>query len=293
MKSPTPSIIVYDALGRDRVALTAWRVMFVELWRFRELIHRLLVRNVTAQFRQSFLGLMWIVLPPVATAAVFSMLKAADIMVVPMAEGAMPYALFALVGSTFWGFFSQVTMAATGSITNAGPLVSKIYFPREVLVFSSIGAALINLAVRLVVVALTAAALGYTPHGASLAGLLVIVPMMALGLGLGLLFAPLNAMTTDTGRLLEFAFQFGLFLAPTVYPTPMATGGAGRWSEVLYWVHHVNPFSHFLYAIHGLMEHGAVPNADGLAVASVISFLALAIGWRFFHACEPLVAERL
>lgn len=284
-------VTVYDASGVDRVALSAWRVMFREIWQFRELIHRLLVRNVTAQFRQSFLGLLWIVLPPVATAAVFSVLKAADIMRIPMADGAMPYALFALVGSTFWGYFTQVTMAATASITNAGPLVSKIYFPREVLVFSAIGAALINLAVRMVVILMTAALLGYAPRAATVAVLLVVLPMTALGLGLGLFFAPLNAMTTDTSRLLEFAFQFGLFLAPTVYPTP-AMGGGG-WPQALFWVHHLNPFSYFLYAIQGLMERGAVANMTGLYVASVISLLALAIGWRFFHACEPLVAERL
>lgn len=285
------SITVYDASGRERIALGAWPHMLRELWSSRELIWRLVSRNFSAQFRQSFLGYAWVALPPVATTIVFALLRRAQIVNVPMPEGAMPYALFALIGTTIWGFFTQATMMATTSIANAGSLVSKIYFPREVLVLSAVGNAVINLLIRMAVVVLTFGVLLHAPHWQVVFAPLLLVPLLAFAVGLGLFFAPVNTMMNDMSRILEFGFQFGMFLAPTVYPTP-APGG-GSWQNALYWVHTLNPVSHFMHAINALIETGKFHFTPGLAVATGLSFLVLALGWRFFHICEPLLAERL
>jgi lipopolysaccharide transport system permease protein len=284
---------IYDASGMDRIAITAWKVMCAELWEFRELIRRLVYRNIAGQFRQSFLGYLWIALPPVATAFVFSVLKSANIVQVEMPVGGMPYALFALVGATVWGFFSQAAMMATQSVYGAGILVSKVYFPREVLVLSSVGNALINLVVRLLVVGLTMALLGYAPSWQAVLALPLLIPVFALALGIGLFFAPLNTMMNDTGRILDFVFQFGLFLAPTIYPTPALDFSGPSWNVILHFMHVSNPVSHFLYAIQSLIEGGGFVWTPGLIASTIFSFLVLFAGWRFFHICEPMLAERI
>lgn len=267
--------------------------MFRELWESRELVRRLVSRNFTAQLRQSFLGYAWVVLPPVATTIIFALLRKADIVSVPMPEGAMPYAIFALVGTTVWGFFTQLTIMATGSIYNAGSLVSKVYFPREVLVLSAAGNAAINLTIRAGVVLLSFLLFLYPPHWQAIFAPLVLVPLVALALGLGLFLAPINTMMNDISRALEFLFQFGMFLAPTVYPTPDLAQVTSRWQQLLYWLHTLNPVSHFLYAIDSLIETGTFHLTAGFEVSTVLSFALLAFGWRFFHVCEPLLAERL
>lgn len=291
--SPASPVTVYDATSRDRISAAAWKMMFGELWGYRELIHRLVVRNIAGQFRQSFLGYLWIALPPIATTVVFALLRRAQVVNVPMEGYAMPYALFALLGTTLWGLFTQVTMMATTSIANAGALVSRIYFPREVLVLSAVGNALINFLVRIVVVVLTFALFLFAPHWQVILAPFVLIPMVALALGLGLIFAPINTMMHDMNRMLEFGFQFGLFLAPTIYPTPILSADSTRWQVVLYWLHTLNPVSHFIHAIHGLIERGFFVVDTGFILATAISFLTLAMGWRFFHICEPLLAERL
>lgn len=292
-----PMITVYDAAGRDRFSFSAWANMVREFWEYRELTWRLVSRNFSAQFRQSFLGYVWVVLPPVATTVVFALLRQAAIINVPMAPGAMPYVLFALLGTTVWGFFTQVTIMTTHSIAGAGGLVSRIYFPREVLAVSSSLNAVINLSIRLLVLAITFALVRYAPHWQVALAPLLLIPLMALGLGLGLLFAPINTMMHDMGRLLDFAFQFGLFLVPAVYPTPALSEAlahdASIWKAGLFWIHSLNPVSHFLYALQSLIETGTCPLTPGLIVSSALSFLVLALGWRFFHICEPLLAERL
>ena len=93
-------VTVYDSTGYDRARLSAWRVMVRELVESRELISSLVTRNLSGQFRQSFLGWIWVVLPPIATALVFTMLRTADVINIQLGADAMPYTLFALLGST-------------------------------------------------------------------------------------------------------------------------------------------------------------------------------------------------
>lgn len=286
-------LTVYDASSRDRLSLYAWRVMFRELRDFRELVQRLVLRNFSAQFRQSFLGYVWVVVPPVATTLVFSMLRHAQIINIPMEGHAMPYTLYALTGITVWGLFTQFVMAATNSISGAGTLVSKIYFPREVLVLSGSGSALMDNLIRFGVVALSFALLRFAPAWQVVFLPLVLLPLVALAMGVGLILAPINAMMRDISRALEFVFQFGMLLVPTIYPTPDLEQAASASSRLIFWVHSLNPVSHFLYATRDLIEFGAFPITAGFTCSCVLSFLTLAIGWRFFHACEPLLAERL
>lgn len=289
--SPQPT--VYDSSGRDRISLYAWKVMFRELWEYRELIHRLVVRNFAAQFRQSFLGYAWIIFPPIATALVFTLLRRAQIVNIPMEGRTIPYALFALIGVTVWGVFTQFVMSAMTSVSGGGSLVSKIYFPREVLVLSGAGGALINSLIRIGVIVLTCALVGFMPAWQAIFAPLLLLPVLALALGLGLFLAPINTMMSDASRAMEFIFQFGMLLAPTVYPTPNLMAAETTSAQVLYWVHSVNPVSHTIYAVLDLVEYGHFTVTPGLIGSTIISFLALALGWRFFHICEPLLAERL
>ena len=292
-KNKTTPTVVYDAANSDRISFSAWGVMFRELGEFRELIGRLVKRDMASQFRQSFLGYLWIILPPLATTVVFTLLRKANIINVPMPEGAMPYALFVLIGTTVWGLFTQVSIMATTSIANSGNLVSKIYFPREVLVLSAVGTGLINTLIRLVMVALVFALFRYAPHWQVIFAPLLLIPVVVFGVGLGLLFAPINTMMNDMSRMLEFAFQFGMFLTPTVYPTPILSEATSVWQEGLYWLHTVNPVTHFVHGLHSLIETGAFSPDRGFCISTILSFLTLAVGWRFFHMCEPMFAERL
>ena len=286
-------VTVYEAFSPDRVGLRAWRVMWRELWEYRELVHRLVARNIAGQFRQSFLGYVWIALPPMAITVVFTLLRKAQVVNVPLEGYRMPYPVFALIGTTLWGFFAQVTAMATTSIANAGPLVTRIYFPREVVVLSGVGNAVVNFGIRLIVVGLTMLLIGFQPPLSAAWGLLWLVPLFAFALGLGFIFAPINTMMRDMSRILEFSFQFGMLLAPTVIATPQLVPGISRSRLALYWIHNLNPVSHFIHVIDRLMDGGPMVIDNGLIVATGIAFLTLALGWRFFHICEPLLAERL
>ena len=84
-----------------------------------------------------------------------------------------------------------------------------------------------------------------------------------------------------------------MFLAPTVYPTPSIETAFTKWEVALFWIHKLNPVSHTIYAVDNLIEHGVWMPTAGFTASAVLGFLVLAIGWRMFHMCEPLLAERL
>jgi lipopolysaccharide transport system permease protein len=284
---------VYDASNQDRIGIGAWKVMFRELYDFRELIGRLVKRNLAAQVRQSFLGYVWIVLPPIAVTIVFTLLRQANLINIPEDANAMPYGLFALVGVTIWGAFSEFTNAGLNSIFSGGALVSKVYFPREVLALSKIGMSAVNLMIRIAVILLTFALTFYLPKWQIIFVPVVLLPMIAFAIGLGLLLAPINTMMTDMSRVVAFAFQFGTFITPAIFPTPKPDAIQGGYEALIYWVHVLNPVSHFINGARDLLHTGAWPLNPGYAVASILGVLTLAVGWRFFHICEPLLAERL
>ncbi len=299
-ESQKQPLIVYEPFCADRQGIGAWRVMFRELREYRELIWRLISRNISGQFRQSFLRYVWVALPPIVAALVFTFLRRAQILSVPQEQGAMPYAIFVLVGTTCWAFFQQVTIMATTSISNSGSLVSKVYFPREILVFSSVGNAVMNLCIRGVVVVATFIMFGYVPHWQVIFIPFLFIPVLMLGTGLGMLFAPVDTMMRDMSQALTFFFQFGMFLVPAVYRTPSLTevyqaqsATSFNWKMFAFWVHNLNPVAYFIRAAHSLIEDGTFGNVLPITVATCLSFITFLIGWRFLHICEPLLAERL
>lgn len=283
----------YESSNRDRIDITAWKVMFREIHEYRELIGRLVKRNLSAQFRQTFLGYVWIALPPIAVTVVFSLLRQANLINIPETANAMPYVLFALVGTTIWSGFNEFTNAGMNSISSGGSLVSKVYFPREVLALSAVGNAAVNLSIRTGVILLTFILYNYIPDIKCVIVPLLLLPMFAMALGLGLIFAPINTMMNDMGRMVGFAFQFGTFLTPAIFPTPDPATMITIYEKGLYWMHTLNPVSHFINGARDMVHYGIWPTNSGYCIAAILGFLILAVGWRFFHICEPLLAERL
>ena len=289
--------ILIDAENPPWRTLGRWPEMFQELWESREMIHRLWYRDFVGPFRQSFLGLFWLILPPLAVAVIFTFLRSAHIVNVPMEQGALPYILFALVGSMLWQMFSAITLQVTESIVGSASLISKVYFPREVLAVSALGKALVATVMQFAALILTLAACRYWPPWQTVFLPLAVVPLAALSLGLGLLFAPIHSVVRDTSQILSVLFRLGMFLAPTVYPTPLLSvvhgGHASLTAQVIYWLHNLNPVSHFMTAVRDLLQYGNLTDPLSYWLASAFSLLILAVGWRFFDLCEPLMAERI
>jgi ABC-type polysaccharide/polyol phosphate export permease len=108
--------------------------LLVNLYDFRNLLLELTSKNIVARYKQSFLGLAWAIILPVATTALFTMIK---IFINIPSEG-IPYPVFFLSALIPWSLFSNQVTVASGSIVLNEALIKKIYFPREVLTVSAV-----------------------------------------------------------------------------------------------------------------------------------------------------------
>lgn len=194
--------------------------LFADVWAGRELAWRLFLRDLSAQYRQTFFGYLWLFLPPLAVAGAFIFLQRQGI--VAIASGDVPYPFFALAGTFIWQAFVDAVGSPPAALQSAKPLLAKLNFPREAVWLAGIYLVTFNLLVRLVLLAGAMAWWGIAP-GVGLVFLPVALLVLVLaGSAVGLLLCPLGGLYGDVTRAIPFLMQFWMLLTPVVYPVTSA-----------------------------------------------------------------------
>lgn len=198
-------------------ARPGWRLLDLrELWRYRELLLLLTWRDVAVRYKQTALGVAWVVLQPLAMMAAFSLFFARAGGIAGQVEN---YPLFVLIGLLGWGLFSTAITAAGNSLVSNQTLITKVYFPRLIIPLSAAGVSLVDLAVGLGLLAVVMAVFGVAP-GWSVFLLPVFVLLLAVAaLGVGILLAALTVAYRDFRYVIPFAIQLWM-LSTTVIYTP-------------------------------------------------------------------------
>ncbi len=275
------TIYAPDSMRRLGI-VRVWLVMWRELWAARELVFRLFYRDVSVRYRQSILGYVWAVLPQIVTISIFAFL--ASRRVFPMGETPIPYVAFALWNLSIWQLFSSCLIGSTTSLVRAGSLVTKINFPKQTLVISSIGQALFDFAIRLFPVSVVFVWYGIVPPWQALAIPLILIPMVLMALGMGFIFSIANLIIRDISNALGMVLTFGMFLAPILYPPPIR--------EPFILVNTINPFSPLLIATQDLLSSGEILNVEPLIGATLFAFGMFFLGSYVFYVTLPRIVER-
>ena len=256
--------------------------MLRELFAARELIWRLIYRDIATRYRQSFLGYIWALVPPLLTVTVFAFL--ARHRVVNMGATEMPYVVHALWSLTLWHLFAETLHGSTNSLVNAGPLVTKINFTKEALVMAALGQPIIDFLIRLAPVAVVMIVYGFTPSLQMIWIPLVVLATVMMALGLGFVFSIVNLVFRDVGSVISVILTFAVFLAPILYPPPV--------TAPFDWVNILNPFSPLLIASQDLMTGKGLSHPFALAAVTVFSLSVFFGGWHVFRITIPRIAER-
>ena len=278
-----PHLKTYSADAADPTCITVWPQMVSELMGSRELIWRLLWRDIATRYRQSVLGYIWALVPPVATAVMFTFLSRTRVLAI--GETSIPYPAYVLLGMVIWQFFAGGVTAAASSLIKGESLVTKISFPKETLVLASIGQELFELPIRLALVAIMFAWFGIVPAPTVVLAPLVLVPVLLLSLGIGFVVALANSLFRDLGESLPFVLLLAMFLTPVVYPPPSS------WPWTL--LNELNPLSVLVGAARELATQGYLSRPQAVTAASLFSLMTFLVGWRIFHLAESFIAERI
>jgi len=275
---------IYEPNHILKAGVWVWAEMFRELINSRGLIWRLIVRDITARYKQSVFGILWAFLTPLVMMFAFVWIKGRNIL--PIGETAMPYAAFVFIGQMVWLLFSHGITTSANSLVQAGSMLTKINFPREVLVFSAIGQTIFEFLIRVPLLLIVFIWVGFTPKLTILLIPVVLLPLLILVVGLGFFVSLLNAVIRDVGSILGIIMNLGMFVTPVVYPPPTS------W-PISFLVNFANPVSGFVTAAHDLTAAGFLTNPASYISSVILSTLLFFVGWRFFHLVEPKIAERV
>lgn len=188
-----------------------------EIWRFRELFLIFAWRDIKVRYKQTFLGLAWVIFQPLLTSSIFTIFFG-NLAEIP--SGELPYSLFVLTGLVFWLYFSTGLTHASNSMIENEHIIKKVYFPKLILPVSSVVTASIDFAINLVLLVIIALFMGYRLHPLSLLILPINIMITFLSASsLGLILSALNVKFRDVRYILPFFIQTALFLTPIIYPT--------------------------------------------------------------------------
>ena len=189
-------------------------VHFGELWQFRDLLARFVARDVTLRYRQTVLGVVWVILQPLLAAGAFAFVFGR---VAGLSSDGVPYFAFAFAGMLAWNLFGGIVGRMSSSLTGNATLVSKIFFPRLILPLSVLGSVLLDFLVALVMMGVIIVVAGVTPGLAILTLPIWVVAVVALASGLGLLAAGLMVPYRDVQYIVPFFTSMLLYVSPVGY----------------------------------------------------------------------------
>ncbi len=251
-----------------------------ELWRYRELVAFLALRDVKVRYKQAVFGGAWAILQPLAGAAIFTVVFGR---LAGVSSGSSPYIVLAFAGFSLWSYFTiSVNTARTSLVANSS-LITKVYFPRLAAPIASVLPGLVDLAVAMVLLALMMAWYGVVPGVAVVTAPLFLAGAMFVAFGVGTLFAALTVQYRDVSEVFGLFIQLWLFASPVAYPATLVHG----WWR---WLYHVNPMVGVIDGWRWSLLGGPPLGREALVSAAVAVLLVL-VGLRVFQRSESRFAD--
>ncbi len=280
-------VIVGVLLALVTLRLTPTRIplsaCLKSIWRNRKLFQLWVRYNVLSRYSQTFLGIVWIIMLPLATSIILSVvfsfiMQARDI-------GNVPFISFFLTGLTFWTLFTQGVQTGTVSILQKMDLINQIYFPRELLVIVKLGEALVDLSFTFIVLVVINALFGVWPNLNYLYLPLVLVTQIALTLGIMFYTSFLSVLVRDLPQLIGVVLQMMFYLTPVLFPLELMP-------EALRGVITVaNPMASIISAYRAIIVYNQPPDMVSLYLSLVLSGVVLYTGYMFFKNNERRLAD--
>ncbi|MDY6902902.1 MAG: ABC transporter permease, partial [Cyanobacteriota bacterium] len=210
--------LVHRPQSQMRHPLRLFKDMWLDLLGSRELAWRLMVRDISAKYRQSFLGIIWAVIPPIVMAATFTLAKSGGAVNIGATD--IPYPAYVMFSTTLWQTFVESLQGPIQAVTAAKAMMAKINFPREALILAKLGEVFFNFGIKLILIIGLFIWFQIPVTWSAILAPVALVHMILLGTFIGLLLAPMGALYKDFSMGITLATSFWLFLTPVVYPVP-------------------------------------------------------------------------
>lgn len=257
-----------------------WR----EIWRYRELLYFLARRDISVRYRQTALGVIWVVLRPLLTVIVFTIVFGR---LAGLARGDIPYSLLILAAMLPWQLCSGAMIDSGNSLINNGSLISKVYFPRLIIPLSALVTNLVDFLIASLLFVILMAWYGTPVHVNVLALPFFLLLSLATAFGIGLWVAALNVRYRDFRIIATFLVQLGLYISPVGFSSAVIPS---EW-RVLY---SLNPMVGIIDGFRWSLLGDRTPMYwPGLVLSVVVTAILLGTALVHFRASEKSFADEI
>jgi lipopolysaccharide transport system permease protein len=254
-----------------------------DLWEYRELLYFFVWRDIKIRYKQTVIGVLWVVLQPLLTMGVFSLFFGR---LAKLPSEGLPYPVFYLAALIPWAYFSMSLITCTNVLVANQHVITKVYFPRLVLPFAAVCTALLDLAIGFVMMIVITLAYGYRPGWAVLLIPVFVLLAQMTALAVGLWTCALNALYRDMATIVPFVIQFLMLASPVAYSSTLVPP---RWRSLYY----LNPMADVIDGFRwGVTGRGHAPVAMIFVAAGMVAAV-LAGGLMFFQRVEGAVVDRV
>ncbi|QRM87806.1 ABC transporter permease [Lacinutrix sp. WUR7] len=254
-----------------------------DIYTSRFLARQLAERDIKAQYRQSYLGIIWAFIAPLTTAFVWIVLNKSG--TIRLSDTGIPYPVYAFSGTLIWSIIVASINSPMGSTNAAKGILSKINFPKEALILSGIYKLLFDSSIKVVLLLVFVLFYGVGLHWSMLLFPLAILGAIVLGTTLGLFITPLGLLYKDIGRIISMGMQFLMYITPVVYAIPKS----GLMRDVMTW----NPITPIVLTARDLVVGMSPTHLNYFLITLVVCIPFLCLGLVIYRISIPIIVERL
>ncbi|MGI9066552.1 MAG: ABC transporter permease [Pyrinomonadaceae bacterium] len=246
-----------------------------------DLLYTLSLHRVKVRYKQSLLGLAWAIVQPLSLMLIYTLVFS---IIVKMPSSGVPYAVFAFVALLPWSYFSTALTNATNGLVSNASLVTKVYFPREILPLSYVTAALLDLLIASIIMAVLMVYYHIRITTYIFYAVPIIFVLTAFLTGISFFFSATQVRFRDIGMAMPLLLQLWMFATPVVYPLD-------RVPEWIRGVYILNPMVGVIENFRRVVLLGTAPDLYLLGVSAAISLILLPISYLYFKRVEATVAD--
>lgn len=254
-----------------------------DIYTSRFLAKQLAVRDIKAQYRQSYLGIIWAFITPLTTAFVWVFLNATG--TIQLTDTGIPYPVYAFSGTLLWSIIAESINSPTASTNAAKGMMSKINFPKEALIVSGIYKLLFNSSVKIVLLIIFVFVFGIGYHNSLLLFPFAILGAILFGTTIGLFITPIGMLYKDIAKMVTMGLSLLMYVTPVVYAIPKD----GMMKAIMEW----NPFTPLILTTRDFVIGAEPIYLNYFIVIITICIPLFFIGLLIYRISIPIIVERM
>jgi lipopolysaccharide transport system permease protein len=281
--TPLPAAVAAPAIVRIEPPHGWLQLRLHEVWEYRELLYFFVWRDVKVRYKQTAIGVLWVVLQPLLTMLVFTLFFGR---LAKLPSLGLPYPVFYFAAVVPWIYFAGALQTCTNVVVDNQRMITKVFFPRLILPISAVLSGLVDFSIGFVVLVIFTLAYGLHPTLAALWLPLLLLLAVMTALGVGLWASALNALYRDVRYVIPFLVQFWMLASPVAYPSTLVPQ---RWR----WLYGLNPMAGVIDGFRWAMTgHGQPPGILLWASSAGVAVILIG-GLFFFQRMEGSIADRV